>query len=144
MPYCKNCGSRLQKFDGDRCPICGAERPFEGVSSETIEITTEVNEQSDKSFRPKKKKTMLILSIFLGFFGAPFFYIYQKKVGFIYMAINLVGIAVISFIFAFYAKLLVPVAIIIALAMFLVVNTGIGLYLYFMPNQKDGHGEFIL
>ena len=144
MPYCKNCGSRLQKFDEDRCPICGAERPFEGVSSETIEITTEVNEETEKNFKPRKKQTMLALFIFLGFFGVPFFYLYEKKKGIIYAAINIVGIALISFIFAFYMHLLIPVAIVIAFAMLLVVNLAMGLYLYFFPNLKDGRGEFVL
>ena len=144
MPYCKKCGTRLQKFDADRCPICGTEHPFEGVSSETIEITTEINEETERNFKPRKKQTMLALFIFLGFFGVPFFYLHEKKKGFIYMAINVIGIALISFIFAFYVKLLIPVAIIIGFAMLLFVNVGAGLYLYFFPNLKDGRGEFVL
>ena len=144
MPYCKKCGNRLQKFDEDICPICGQERPFEGTTSETIEITSEVDEQTDKNFKPRRKNTMLLFFILLGFFGVPFFYIYEKKNGFIYMAVNLVAIALLSFIFAFYGGLLIGVAIAISFAIILVINSGFGIYFYFLPNLKDGRGEFIL
>lgn len=144
MPYCKKCGHRIQKFDGDRCPICGEVNPFEGVSSETIEITSEVNEETDKNFKPRKRKTMLVLFLTLGFFGVPFFYIYQKRMGVLYMLLNLVSIALISFIFVFYAKLLIPFAILIAIGALLLINAGTGLYLYRLPNLKDGRGEFII
>ena len=43
MPYCKNCGARITKFDKDLCPVCGAKKPLEGAHSDTIEITTELN-----------------------------------------------------------------------------------------------------
>ena len=43
MPYCKNCGSRITKFDNDICPICGAKNPLEGVTSDTVEITSELD-----------------------------------------------------------------------------------------------------
>ena len=144
MPYCKNCGNRLQKFDEDRCPYCGQERPFEGTSSETIEITSEVDEQTDKNFKPRKKKTMLLFFILLGFFGVPFFYLHQNKNGFIYMAINLIAIALISFIFTFYAGLFIVAAIAVAFSVLLLINTGFGIYFYLLPNLKDGRGEFVL
>jgi len=144
MPYCKKCGNRISKFDVDRCPICGEVNPFEGVSSETIEITSEVNEDTDKNFKPRKRQTMLMLFITLGFFGIPFFYLHQKKIAIIFMLINIVGISAISFIFSFYLQILVPFAILIALGIFLLINTASGLYMYFMPNLKDGRGEFVI
>ena len=144
MPVCKNCGNRIEKFNTNRCPICGQVNPFdEQVSTATVEVTTSVD-VDNSDYKPRHKKTMLILFITLGFFGIPFFYMFQKKSGLIFAAINIIGIALISFIFAFYAHLLVGVAIAIALAIFLVINSGTGLYLYFMPNLQDGRGDFIL
>lgn len=144
MPVCKNCGSRIDKFSKDVCPICGQADPFsEKRGSETVEVTTSID-VNNKDYKPRHKKTMLILFITLGFFGVPFFYIYQKKSGLIFMLLNLVGIGLISFLFAFYAKLPVYGAILISLGAFLVINTVTGLYLYFMPNLQDGRGDFIL
>ena len=144
MPVCKNCGSRIDKFSKDVCPICGQVDPFsEKTGSETVEVTTSID-VNNEDYKPRHKKTMLILFITLGFFGIPFFYIYQKKSGLIFMLLNLVGIGLISFLFAFYAKLPVYAAILISLGAFLVINSATGLYLYFMPNLQDGRGDFIL
>ena len=123
MPICKNCGSRIDKFSKDVCPICGQVNPFSSQSgNETVEVTTSID-VNNEDYKPRHKKTMLILFITLGFFGVPFFYIYQKKSGLIFMLLNLVGIGLISFLFAFYAKLPVYGAILISLAAFLVINT---------------------
>ena len=32
MPYCKNCGARITKFEKDICPVCGQKKPLEGAS----------------------------------------------------------------------------------------------------------------
>lgn len=143
MPTCKNCHSRIDKFNKDRCPICGVENPFEGVSSETIEITTNIDIDT-KDYHPRKKKTLLLYFITLGFFGVPFFYMYQKKMGLYYMLINLVSITLIGFFFGFYAKMNYLVAYVIAISVLLVLNSAMGLYYFFAKNLKDGRGEFIL
>ena len=52
MPSCRNCGARLSKFDSDICPVCGTKKPLEGVSTETIDITSQV----DMSDLPLVKK----------------------------------------------------------------------------------------
>ena len=43
MPNCRNCGARLSKFDTDLCPVCGIKNPLEGISSETVEITSQID-----------------------------------------------------------------------------------------------------
>ena len=43
MPVCRHCGTRITKFDTDRCPVCGELNPLEGVTSDTVEITTEID-----------------------------------------------------------------------------------------------------
>ena len=111
--------------------------------SETVEVTTSID-VNNEDYKPRHKKTMLILFIALGFFGVPFFYLYQKKSGLIFLLINLIGMGVIGFILGFYAHLEVYAAILIAVSIFLVINSGTGLYLYFMPNLQDGRGDFVL
>lgn len=143
MPVCKNCGSRIDKFNKDRCPICGYVNPFNENGVKTVEITSNIDEKIS-DYKPKKKKIMLILFIFLGFFGVPFFYIKQNKSGLILLLLNMVAIGLLSFILAFYAKLPVAVAIIISFASMLIINTVAGFVLYRTPNLKDGNGEFVI
>ena len=143
MPVCKNCGSRIDKFNKDRCPICGYVNPFNENGVKTVEITSNIDEKIS-GYKPKKKKIMLILFILLGFFGVPFFYIKQNKSGLILLLLNMVAIGLLSFILAFYAKLPVAVAIIISFASMLIINTVAGFVLYRTPNLKDGNGEFVI
>ena len=65
MPKCKNCGTRLTKFDNEICPVCGVEHPLEGVSSETIEITSklDIDKEEFKDYHPTKR-----INVFLFFF----------------------------------------------------------------------------
>ena len=142
MPTCKNCGSRIDKFNKDRCPICGFENPFNENGVKTVEITSNIDEKLS-DYHTRKKSTMLVLFILLGFFGVPFFYLHQKKNGFIFLALNLIAIGLVSFILAFYAQLMVVAAILIAFGAMMVVNTISGIILYKTPNLKDGNGEFV-
>ena len=43
MPICRNCNSRISKFDKDRCPVCGTITLEQEVISNTIhcEATSE-------------------------------------------------------------------------------------------------------
>ena len=69
MPNCRNCGARLSKFDADLCPVCGIKDPLRGVSSETVEITSQI-EMSDLQVNHgivRHRKTMLILFLLFKF-----------------------------------------------------------------------------
>ena len=91
MPYCKNCHSRIDKFNKDRCPICGQERPLDDVTSDTIEITTSVDVNDlNLNYHPRQKKKLLIYFLTLGIFGAPFFYLYDTPRGFYVVDKNIV------------------------------------------------------
>ena len=145
MPICKNCKKRIERFNKDRCPICGVEHPFEGMSSDTIEITTNIDtDKYNTDYRPCKKKKLLTLFLALGFLGVPFFYIHKKKAGFIYLLANLVLIAAITLIFALVVHLFIVFALLIAVAFIYLLNAIIGLIIYYQPNLKDGNGEFII
>ena len=59
MPNCRNCGARLSKFDTDLCPVCGIKNPLQGTSSETVEITSQIDlsemKEGQKVLRRRKK-----------------------------------------------------------------------------------------
>ena len=145
MPNCKNCGARITKFDADMCPICGEIKPLEGVTSETVEITTELNvaDPAFKQYKPTKRKVALLLSIFVGIFGSAFLYIKKMKLAIIWLAINLIIIGGLGSILAWATPLgplwgyLIPVLVMYA------INIGIGVYFMVKPDLKDGNGEFI-
>ncbi len=144
MPICKNCHSRIDKFNKDRCPICGIENPFEGVSSDTIEITTNINTANvDVDFHPRKKSTLLALFITLGIFGVPFFYLRLKKAGFIYALCNIVLLGLTVALLLLLAPIDHALSIILPIVVFVFLNTLVGLYFYNKANLKDGHGVFV-
>ena len=146
MPYCKKCHSRIDRFDKDRCPICGEVNPFDGVSSDTVEITTSIDTSNlkDLDYHPRKRKVLLLLYIFLGFVGAPYFYCYRKKAGFIYCLINLALIAGVALLFYFLLETHIAIAIIVPFIIDIVFNSMMGVYLFYKPSIKDGRGEFLV
>ena len=146
MPSCRNCGARLTKFDKDICPVCGTPHPLEGVNSETVEITSQVDlsgfEAGQKVVR--RRKQMLLLACLLGFTGAAFFYLKRKVLALIWLVANLAVIAGLVCLFLFVAKLPPVAAILIPIAIAYVVNAIVGVIYFYLPNLKDGEGEFVV
>ena len=146
MPSCRICGARLSKFDSDICPVCGTKRPLEGVSSETVEITSQVDlsgfNEGQKVVRRRKK--MLLLSILVGFTGALFFYIKKAVLGFVWLLANVAFIAGLLLILLFVAKAGLVLSILIPVLSIYLINTVVGLVYFFKQNLKDGEGEFVV
>ncbi len=144
MPICKNCKKRIDRFNKDRCPICGVENPFEGMSSDTVEITTNIDVDSlDINYHPCTKKKLLTLFLACGFTGAPFFYLHKKSLGLAGLFANFVLMASIIIVFTVALKLFVVYSILIAIGIDYLLNICLGVYYYNYPNLKDGHGEFV-
>ena len=146
MPYCKNCGARITKFEKDICPICGQKKPLEGAHSDTVEITTELNVHDKKQregYQIHFRLNTFVFFIFLGWTGAGFFYLKFKKIGLIWLLSNLAVLAGLMVLFAWtisptsWISYLAPVAIIY------LINIGVGLFFLFKNDVKDGNGEFI-
>lgn len=146
MPSCRNCGARLSKFDSDICPVCGTKKPLEGVSSETIEITSQVDLSSFTAGQKvkRRRKTMLLLSLLLGFTGALFFYIKKALLGFIWLLINLLVGAGLAVLFLLVVKLNLALSIILPVILIYLVNAIVGAIYFLKPNLKDGEGEFVV
>lgn len=142
MPTCRNCNSRIDKFNKDRCPICGIENPFAGVSSDTVEITTNID-TSSLEYNPRKRRTMFVYFVVGGIFGLPFFYLYQKKAGFIYGLVNILLCTLAIILTTLLTTLNVGLVILIYLVGFIFLNTMVGLYFVNKANLKDGRGDFL-
>ena len=146
MPTCRNCGARLSKFDSDICPVCGTEKPLEGVNSETIEITSQVDMSDFKEGQRivRRRKTMLILGLLLGWAGAHLFYIKKAKIGFIWLIINLVIMGGIFALFYFAVHMFIVLAIVLPIVMVYISNIGGAIFFYRVKDLKDGEGEFVV
>ena len=145
MPVCKYCGSRITKFDNDMCPVCGTKKPLEGVTSETIEVTSEIDIQNPdfKSYKPTKRVATFVLFATLGIFGVGFFYAKYKKYGLIWLIANLVFIGGLGSILAFLTPLPILWGYLIPLFAAYGLNIGFGVFCLIKSNIKDGNGEFI-
>ena len=145
MPKCKYCNSRLSKFDKDICPICGAKHPLEGVSGETVEITSDLalNIEELKSFKPATKFKAMMAFIFLGWTGFPMFYLRYILQGFIWLALNLMVFALIFLSFFFLMELGIIPSLLIPIGIIYGINIIAGIIVFFKHNLKDNRGEFL-
>lgn len=146
MPKCRNCGARLSKLDKDICPVCGTKNPLEGVSSETIEITSQLSFDSAEfeTYRPCTKSTALVLFASLGFSGAGWFYLNFFHVAIIWAFVN-IGILIggVGSLLAFLTPVGIVWGYIIMLLVCYLINIITGVMIYFKANMKDGRGEFL-
>lgn len=146
MPKCRNCGARLSKLDKDICPVCGFKNPLEGVTSETVEITSQLTIDSEEfeTYKPCTKATALALFMTLGFSGAGFFYLNYFHFAIVWAFINIgVIIGGIGSLLAFLSPVGILWGYLIMLLICYVINIILGIIVYLKPNMKDGRGEFL-
>ncbi len=146
MPVCKHCGSRIEKFHKDRCPICGEKLPLEDVGSDTVDITTSFAKGNFEfeDIKLKKKATFAILGCACGFTGAHYFYLGHKKTGFIWLLFNIVFISILFAILFFGVKINPYIAFLIPLAASYLFNIVFSILVYFnSPSLRDGDGNLI-
>ena len=146
MPNCRNCGARLSKFDTDICPVCGTKDPLKGVSSETIEITSQVdlNEFQEGQKVIRRRKKMLVLFLTLGFAGVGYFYLKRKRDALICIAISLLLISSGFLLLHLVAGLGIALSIVIPCVLDYLIFAIFGLIYFFTPDFKDGEGEFVV
>jgi len=143
MPKCRNCGSQLSKFDKDICPICGTKEPLKGVTSDTLEVTSEISLDADVAFRVCLKRTMFIFFVTLGVFGAGFFYLKKIKTGIIWLICHLFVIAIAILSLYNFANLSLQLSIILPICVGYLLNILIGIVFCLNPSLKDGEGEYV-
>lgn len=145
MPNCKYCGARIDKFNKDMCPICGNKNPLEGTTSNTVEITSQIDLSNVefKNYKIHLRAIAFLLFILIGWTGAPYFYLGFKKKGIIWAVINILLIAGLGSILAFVTPLGVFYGYIIPVSIIYLINICFGLYYLAKSDLKDGNGEFI-
>lgn len=144
MPNCKNCGSRISKFEKDMCPVCGTVNPLKNVTSDTVEITSEISLSNENlNFKPKERIVTFFLFFFLGIFGVPLFYLNEIKKGFIWSIINITLIVGLGFLFSLPLKFGYLLGFLIPVIIFYVINSCIGAYYLIKSDIKDGNGDFL-
>lgn len=146
MPSCRNCGARISKFDSDICPVCGTKEPLKGTNSETIEITSQIDLNNFKEGQNVicRKKTLLTYFLSIGFTGMPFFYLKRKKIGILWIFINLIVLGSLFTLLYFLAHLHIALAIILPIVAIYLLNGIVGAIYYFTTDLKDGVGEFVV
>ena len=144
MPNCRNCGSRLSRFDKDMCPICGAKDPFLGMTTETSEITTEIDTVSEiKDYKRKSKKIAMSLSILIGWTGLPFYYLKYIMTGILWMVVNILCLVTIFCAIYFGVHLDLLISILIPVGVIYLANIILGIIIVAKSDFKDGSGEFL-
>lgn len=144
MPNCRNCGTRLTKFDNDICPVCGCKHPLEGMTSETVEITSEISAVGDqiKGFEQKSRSVCFVLSLIVGWSGAAFFYQHKIKKGILWLVLNIVLFAGI-FCVLFFPFSLGWVSYLSAIIALYVLNIGMAFFFLYAHDYRDGRGNFL-
>lgn len=146
MPYCRNCGSRITKFDKDMCPVCGTKKPLEGVSSDTVEITSELDihsKEGKKQYQAHFRLTAFMLFAFIGWTGAGYFYLKFKKLGLIWLFSNLVVLLGLGALFVLLIGYKEVIGYFVSPAIVYLVNIIVGIFFLAKKDIKDGNGEFI-
>ena len=146
MPNCRNCGARISKFDKDICPVCGTKNPLQGVSSETVEITSQIdlNNFVEGQKVVCRRKKMLVLFLACGFTAAPFFYLKKKKFAIIWLIINLLLLGGLFTLLFLLPGVPLAVSIIVPIVSVYALNSVMGAIYYFLQDLKDGEGEFVV
>ncbi len=142
MPYCRECHSRINKYDTDVCPYCGCLHPLEGVDSETVDITSQIRLNSPEyaNYKPKTRAMAFMWSATLGFIGAPLFYLGYRVSALIHCLVCLGIILGAGIPLGINQDWIYPVIIVVSV---IVINILFGLYYLFKSDLKDKNGEFI-
>ena len=146
MPNCRNCGARISKFDKDICPVCGTKNPLEGVSSETVEITSQIdlNNFVEGQKVVCRRKKLLALFLACGFTAVQFFYLKKKKFAIFWLILNLVLLGALFTLLFMLPGVHIAVAIVVPIIFIYALNSIMGAIYYFLPDLKDGNGEFVV
>ncbi len=141
MLKCKNCGEKLTKFNKEICPYCGCKDPLsESIAeTDTTKAVSYVNEEEVK-INQKSFKTFLLLTYFLGIFGAQYLYLNKIK-EFIFTSIANLIIYICVFFICFASKVDTWAMILVPLIVLYILSIGYGLFLTFRKSiVKDNNG----
>ena len=144
MPNCKNCGTRIEKFNKDICPICGCPEPLKEVESNTVEITSEISLCNDElKYKARSKLLTFVLFAFIGWTGIGFFYLKKKQSALIYLLTNILIFGILFVIFKFGIQMGLNNSIILPTIVIYILNLIKSFYFLLKKDIKDGNGDFL-
>ncbi len=137
MFTCKKCGTPLEKQLSE-CPICHEPNPAGEPVNMAGQDYTETYDPVAKDFeliRQKSRKIAALLAFFIGFTGAPFFYLAYKRIGLwaLFTSIVIIATAIIGGALLMYSLF----------GVLLILQVGLGLYILLSTNLKDGRNELL-
>lgn len=138
MFTCKKCGTPLEK-QLPECPICHEVNPAGEPPSMAGQDFTETYNPvgSDlELIRQKSRKVAALLAFFIGFTGAPLFYLGYKRIALWWLvtALILTSVAALS---------QMPLIIAGVSGVILLSQVILGLYISFSSNLKDARNELL-
>lgn len=143
MAKCKYCHEVISRLDKDVCPFCGGLKPLEGTDTSTQDVTKVIGQlENPVEIKHKNRYFAAAFAIFLGFLGAPYFYIGKWKKGLLFALISLAFIGGIGSIL-FFTALHSALAFILPYCFIEVIFVYIGVTFITKHNIQDSHGEFL-
>jgi len=144
MPQCKNCHREITKFDNDVCPYCGTLHPIDD-NYKTKDMTQFVDPVSGnyQLYKSKTKKTTCLLTVFLGWTGAHFFYLGYTKKGLLALLGSLIIIGGVGTLLYFFAGGLSYAGYLIAFLMAWIMYPPMAVKYAKSDTYKDANGEFL-
>jgi TM2 domain-containing membrane protein YozV len=144
MITCKHCGTPIDQTM-EYCPICKQLNPsYQELDTSHKDYTDTYNpvEEQYVLIKQKKRKIAVILSLLLGFVGAPFYYLLHHRRGFLWLLVNGLLIAIIIALFINnwpYRTLL----LIISFSLIGLLQLFLSLFIAIKNDLKDGRGELL-
>lgn len=144
MPLCKNCHREISRFDSDVCPYCGEPHPIED-DYKTKDMTKFLDpvKEEEGLYRSKRKLAYVLLTFFLGPFGAGEFYIGKMKSGLAYLILTFLFLALFGTAFYFLVPGIGAYWFLIGYALPFALGAGKAVSLVTKDDLKDGNGEFL-
>jgi TM2 domain-containing membrane protein YozV len=145
MPQCRNCHRQISNYDKDVCPFCGTPNPI-ATDYKTQDMTQFVDPLTGdyKLYKSKSKKATGFLMLFLGVFGAPYFYVKKTVAGIIVLASSLAIIGGIgSLLFFLVPALHNALGYLIPFLALFVIYALLSIRIFTADSLKDGNGEFL-
>ncbi|HAK05543.1 MAG TPA: hypothetical protein DCM23_02430 [Firmicutes bacterium] len=137
MFTCKKCGTPLEQ-QLKECPVCHEPNPAgEPLNMAGQDYTDTYNPIAPEFelIRQKSRKLAALLAFFVGFSGAPFFYLNYKRVGLWWLFTAIIFIAMAILLGSFYLYILI--------GMVLLAQIGLGIYIVLKSDFKDGNHELL-
>ncbi len=144
MPRCRSCHREITRFDDDVCPYCGEAHPIEdGYLTKDMTKFIDPVEGSNSLYKSKRKIVYLLLSFFLGAFGAGDIYLGRLRAAAATFLLTSIFVAGLGTALYFLVPSLSGFAFLIAYALPFAVSAGKSAYLSTRDDLKDSNGEFL-